>query len=143
MVASTSPVTRIIRAVLTIWLTFILTQPVAVHACAMRNGTLRSVPVSATSSLQENDPAMTGDMAGMMGAMDHSTPSPGGTNTKCHCFGDCATPIPAALFAASYSLVPAPPQLLVAPIVSTAVERSFEEPTHLHPPATAPPAAIA
>lgn len=142
MTAPASPAARLVRALFTIWLTFILTQPVAVHACAMRNGTLRTIPVTATAAEHDMAVAMADGMGAMAG-MDHGTPTPSGQGSKCHCFGDCAAAASMIPVTASYSLVPAPARVLAAPIVSTVVERSFDEPTYLHPPATAPPVVIA
>lgn len=142
MIAPASRAARFVRALFAVWLTFILTQPVAVHACAMRNGTLRTIPVTATVA-QHDMAAATSGSTGAMGGMDHGTSAPSEQSSKCHCFGDCAATVQVATVAASYSLVPAPAHVLATPAVPNVVERSFEEPTYLHPPATAPPVAIA
>jgi len=143
-----SPALRFVRTLLTLWLTFILTQPVPVHACAMRNGTLRTAPATPTASgaisHAQHDMAAamrTGDAAMGM-TMDHAAQVPSDdANKGCHCIGDCAAAASVALLAPRYSAIPAPARVLAALPGSIPIVRSFDAPTYLHPPATAPPIA--
>jgi hypothetical protein len=142
MIVRVSPAVRFVRALFVVWLTFILTQPVALHSCAMQNGTLSTVPVAVSGHAQHD---MAGQMASgaheLVGGMDHSNSSNSGQPNKCHCFGDCAATASVALIAPSYAVVPAPAHVTAAPSVPAVVEQSFEQPTYLQPPATAPPIA--
>lgn len=139
MAVSTSPVVRFVRCVLLFWVTFILTQPVAVHGCAMRNGTLRSDPPAgaASGAMSASMPGTTGHM---MADPTHDMSRHDGAPT-CHCIGDCAVAHHAALLPPAVASVPAPPQVLLARVVPVVVERAFDAPSHLQPPATAPPVA--
>lgn len=123
---------RSMRAVFCLWLTFVLTQPVAVHACAMRNGTLMAAPTAAQHAGHRMADAMTS-------AMHHGASSPAGETTQhCHCFGECAASVAAALVPPRPA-VPAPLAVRADTRDIASIGQSVEQPDHLRPPTTAPP----
>jgi hypothetical protein len=135
MKAPLTPTRRSIRTVFALWLAFVLTQPVAVHACAMRNGTLMAAP----AATEHAGHTMAGATDAMASMMRHDASSPTGETTQhCHCFGECAASAAFALIPPR-TAVPAPPSVLAETREFLAVEHSVEAPDYLRPPATAPP----
>jgi len=127
----TPPLARAFRAPFLLWLMFMLTQPVPVHACPLRSAA--DVALSAQRVLAESAELCAQDQ----------TPAPAHPHqAPCHCVGDCCHSV-AMLPTVPPSVVPVPARIARQTTTDHVVEHSFEQPDYRLPPSTAPPASLA
>jgi len=151
----------VLRASSLLWLMFVLTQPVAIHACPLRNDPSVTSTSSAVATHDQSaqrvlasgsvlcEPGQAGHPAA---AATPSHPAQGMTHTSspthshqqgattCHCVGTCCVGLMMTP-SVSGSIVPVPTAIAAAREQYPTVTRVVQAPAYRLPPATAPPIA--
>jgi hypothetical protein len=100
---------RVASAWLGVWLTFVVAEPVPVHACAMHDGHA-AVPAGGVASANAHDEHHQHGASATAHGGEQAAPSEDGTAPASHggclCLGDCC--------AAAVQLAPAAPEVAVA-----------------------------